>query len=268
MIRIAGPEDAELLAALHDQWRHDWPEFSRESADGVRSAITDDGMLYLVLDDRATVCLYADSAHAYGYLDFPYAAVADAPALIGTALEHLSGLRVECPLPAERKWEAQMLVRHGFTPGRKQRRMTLDRWPVGQPLTLPDGVERATVFPDEVEALHNLAFRGSAKLPGWRTDPGIFPVIGLRTSEGVAGYALAALHAGVFWLWELAVHPHWRRRGLGRALTVLALNTLRDAGAEEVHVHVNDNHDQHAPILYQSVGFQTVHLITRYVRQK
>ena len=268
MIRTAAPEDAELLAALHDRWRREWPEFSHESPEGVRSAITDDGMLYLLLDERATVCLHADHAHAYGYLDFPYADAADAPELIGAALEHLPGLRVECPLPAQCEWEAQMLIRQGFTPGRRQRRMTLKQWPASQPLTVPDGIEHAPVFPDEVEALHDLAFKGNAKMPGWRTDPGIFPVIGLRTSEGAVGYALVALHGGAFWLWELAVHPEWRQRGLGRILTLLALNVLRNAGAEEVHVNVNEDHDQQAPTLYQSVGFQTAHLITRYVQQR
>lgn len=267
MIRTALPEQAELLAALHDRWRQDWPEFSHESPEGVRTAITDDGMVYLLLDERATVCFYPDPAHAYGFLDFPYANPDDAPALVQAALGHLAGRRVECPLPAEREREVQLLVEQGFAPGRRQRHMTLKDWPRRQALALPDGVEQAAVSHDEVETLHDLTFQSFTKPPGWRKDPGLLPTIGLRTAQGTVGYALIAHHGGAFWLWELAVHPDWRRKGLGRMLTLLALDALREAGAGEVQVSVNDDHDQRAPALYEGVGFQTTSLITRYVKE-
>ncbi len=92
MIRTATPQDAPLLAQLHDRFRSDWPDFQPESSEGVETAITDDGMVYLLLEDRAAVCLYADANHNYGYLDFPYVASADTPTLITAALPELAGL--------------------------------------------------------------------------------------------------------------------------------------------------------------------------------
>jgi len=265
MIRTATAQDAPLLARLHDQARVSWPDFSPESPEGVRTAITDDGMEYLLLEGRATACLYADLPSKYGFLDFPYAAPDDAGALIEAALERLAGLRVECPLPAERTWEAQMLLEHGFRPGRTQRRMVhRDLAGVRVPVLPPD-TELVQPTYQEVEALHDLTFRGMRKLAGWRTNPDIFPALGLKMDGELAGYALTSAHGGFHWLWELAVHPDVRRRGLGRTLTGLALGQLREAGASEVHLYVNDDNDQHAPALYEGSGFQTSRLTVRYV---
>lgn len=267
MIRSATAQDAALLARLHDQARADWPDFSPESPEGVESAITEDGMEYLLLGDRAAACLYADRASGYGFLDFPYADAPAAGVLVRAALERLAGLRVECPLPGERTWEAHLLASHGFRPGRTQRRMVhRDLAGVGVPVLPPDA--RPVQPPhDEVEALHDLTFRGVRKLAGWRTDPEIFPALGLRVDGKLAGYALTSAHGGFSWLWELAVHPDFRRRGLGRALTELALGQLREAGASEVHLYVNDDHDQHAPTLYEEAGFRLHRLTIRHFRQ-
>lgn len=214
MIRTATPQEAPVLAQFHDEARRDWPDFSPESPEGVQSAITDDGMVYL-LESRAAVCLHADAESGYGFLDFPYAAPADADALIEAALEVLKGLRVECPLPAERSWEADALTRHGFKPGRTQRRMVLQNLGSPRDSALPDGAELTLLSHDEVEALHDLIFTGHRKFAGWRVNPEYFPVIGLRMDAQVAGYALTAHHGGFHWLSELAVHPDFRRRGLG-----------------------------------------------------
>ena len=266
-IRTATPQDALLLTRLHDQARHDWPDFSTESPAGVASAISDDGMVYLLLEERAAVCLHADTPHRYGFLDFPYAVPEDADALLKAALSALIGLRVECPLPAERVWEAEALIRHGFQVGRTQRRMVrADLGSVAAP-TLPAGAERTDPTLDAVEALHDLVFTGHGKSAGWRTDPDNLPVIGLTIGGQLAGYALGANHGGFFWLSELAVHPEFRRRGLGRALTLLALAQLRGAGASQVHLYVNDDHDQHAPRLYEGAGFSTHRLTIRYIRE-
>ena len=103
MLRAATPQDAVLLAALHDRARTAWPDFSPKSPDGVASALTDDGMVYLLAGDRAAVCVYADVAHRYGFMDFPYAErQQDADLLVEGGPRRLTGLRVECPLPAER----------------------------------------------------------------------------------------------------------------------------------------------------------------------
>lgn len=267
MIRTATPQDAALIAHLHDQAREGWPDFSPESPEGVAHAITDDGMVYLLLGDQAAACLYRDDSRHYGFLDFPYANPDDADRLIGAALETLTGLRVECPLPAERKWEAQALAQSGFRPGRTQRRMVRSDLSSLSAPALPEGAELVQPTPDEVEALHDLVFTGHRKFPGWRTNPDLLPTVGLKLGAQMAGYALTSAHGGFHWLSELAVHPDWRRRGLGRALTLLALRQLREAGAAEVHLYVNDDHDQQAPRLYEGVGFVTHRLTTRYVRE-
>ena len=83
----------------------------------------------------------------------------------------------------------------------------------------------------------------------------------------LAGYALTSNGGGFHWLSELAVHPALRRRGIGRALALLALDQLRGAGATEVHLYVNDDHDQHAPKLYEGVGFTAQRMTVRYAKE-
>lgn len=262
MIRIAHPSDAAAIAARHDRWRADWPEFTPESPEGVQTAITDDGMIYL-LSATGTVCSYADTAHGYGFLDFPYCALDEAEKLIQAALAHLQGLRVECPLPAQREAEAELLKRLGFRLKSTQRRMRLSAFPDVE-ITLPKDAELCQPTPDEVEALHDLVFMGHSKPAGWRKNPDIHPVVGLRVRGELAGYVVTECHAARHLLSELGVHPEHRRQNLGRALTLLGLKQLREAGAESVHPLVNDTHDQHAPALYGSVGFQTTSHLHRY----
>ncbi|WP_420597430.1 GNAT family N-acetyltransferase [Deinococcus sp.] len=233
----------------------------------MASAISDDGMVYLLLGERAAVCLYADTPHRYGFLDFPYAVPEDADALLKAVLSALIGLRVECPLPSERVWEAEALLRHGFQVGRTQRRMVRDDLNAVAASILPAGTKRIDPSPDELEALHNLVFTGHSKPAGWRTDPDHLPPLGLNLGGQLAGYALSAHHGGLFWLSELAVHPDFRRQGLGRALTRLTLAQLRGAGASQVHLYVNDDHGQHAPRLYEGAGFKTHRLTLRYVKE-
>jgi GNAT superfamily N-acetyltransferase len=262
-MRTATRHDSALIARLYDQARQSWPEFSPESPAGIESAIADDGMVYLLIEDRAAVCLHADPEHRYGFLDFPYAMPDDAGALVEAALAHLANLRVECPLPVGRVWEAELLSRCGFKPGETQRRMV--RQPSGLP-PLPQGTRLAQLLPAEVEALHARVFTGYSLKLGWHTDPERSPIIGLKLGERVAGYALSSVQNGVYWLSEVAVHPELRRRGFGRALTLLALRQMQDAGATEIHLYVNDDHDQHAPRLYESLGFETRLMTVRYVR--
>lgn len=265
-VRIATPDEAPLLAGLYDQARRHWPDFSPERADGICGAITDDGMVYLLLGSQAAVCVHADVAHGYGFLDFPYADEDDADLLIQAALTHLQGLRIECPVPAERTWEVEALIHHGFQPGRTQRLMELVPTGVVKDAELPFGFERATATPEEIEALHDLVFPGHASPAGWRSDPDILPSIGAQARGQLVGYALATLQGTVGWLSELAIRPEFRRRGLGRALTLQAVQRLSSAGAEQIRLYVNDTHDQHAPHLYQGVGFQTISLTTRFIR--
>lgn len=59
----------------------------------------------------------------------------------------------------------------------------------------------------------------------------------------------------VYMIANVAVHPDFRRRGIGRQLTQQAVNHARDHGAAAAWLQVrDDNHE--AEMLYHSLGFQ------------
>jgi ribosomal protein S18 acetylase RimI-like enzyme len=58
-----------------------------------------------------------------------------------------------------------------------------------------------------------------------------------------------------FLLANIAVHPEYRRRGIGRALTLHAMQQVRDRGAKNIWLHVEEDNDG-AIQLYRSLGFE------------
>lgn len=266
MIRTATAHDAPLLAALHDQARAAWSTFSSESPEGIVTGIAEDGLIYLVLDERAAVCLYTDISNRFCYMDFPYATPGDADLLIRAALDTHAHLRIECQLPVEQNWQADLLRQYDFQVTRSQRRMVHAALETVQVPQLPSGLEATTVTPNEVEALHDIIFPGFHLPASWRADPMYAAPIGLRRDGQLVGYGLTSCQGGVHWISEVGVHPAYRRQGLGRHLTLLALAQRRAAGATEVHLHVSDPHDQEAPRLYERLGFVTRHWLVRFVR--
>lgn len=61
----------------------------------------------------------------------------------------------------------------------------------------------------------------------------------------------------VFLIANVATHPDYRRRGIGRALTERVIKLARDKNASEIWLHVRDDNPG-AVKLYQDLGFQEV----------
>ncbi|MBI5956165.1 MAG: GNAT family N-acetyltransferase, partial [Chloroflexi bacterium] len=93
-------------------------------------------------------------------------------------------------------------------------------------------------------------------------DPGLVWFVHEARSGQVAGYAWARIkqerikltgdragHIG-----ELGVHPDFRRRGLGRALLLRAVNALKERGLAAAELEV-DGGNPNAKRLYESLGF-------------
>lgn len=58
------------------------------------------------------------------------------------------------------------------------------------------------------------------------------------------------------WLEHISVRRPWRRRGLGRAITVVAMRRLRDAGIEDAMLGVDSENPTGALGLYEGLGFR------------
>ena len=84
-------------------------------------------------------------------------------------------------------------------------------------------------------------------------DPAGFFVA--RRAVGMVGFHWTKVHDGMIGeVYVLGVDPAERRTGLGRALTLVGLHHLRDAGLDTVMLYVES--DNHAAVgLYTSLGF-------------
>ena len=91
---------------------------------------------------------------------------------------------------------------------------------------------------------------------------GILPMPGVtltiaRTSSGEAiGFALQRIIAGDGELLLLAVHPEFRRRGIGRSLLQNFIGLARQEGTVRVHLEVRDGNP--AVAMYRKTGFRIV----------
>lgn len=85
------------------------------------------------------------------------------------------------------------------------------------------------------------------------------------TPERIDGYAglLAPRGGGEGDIQTIAVAPHARRRGLGRALMVALLSEARDRGAREVFLEVRADNPG-AQTLYRELGFEEIGVRPKY----
>ncbi len=117
-----------------------------------------------------------------------------------------------------------------------------------------------------------LAVDASAFAPFWRLDAGglseaidATPVSRFRVaspgrrSTDVLAYAVTGLSGTQGYLQRLAVHPQYRRQGLGRALGLDGLRWLRRKGISEAVVNTQLGNDA-ALALYLSLGFRQEHM--------
>ncbi|HUE00953.1 MAG TPA: ribosomal protein S18-alanine N-acetyltransferase [Bryobacteraceae bacterium] len=79
----------------------------------------------------------------------------------------------------------------------------------------------------------------------------------------IAGYAVACAEKREAEIASLAVHPDYRRRGVGDALMRYTLRRLRAAGVRRVELMVRTGNAAGAQ-LYRSLGFRRVRLAPGY----
>ncbi|HEV8190597.1 MAG TPA: GNAT family N-acetyltransferase [Ktedonobacterales bacterium] len=82
--------------------------------------------------------------------------------------------------------------------------------------------------------------------------------------DQVAGQVLSVVERGRAEVFEVSVHPGWRRQGLARALLTRGLNVFYDRGVEIVRLHTQAEHPDRASVLYESAGFRTLKRFSRY----
>lgn len=79
----------------------------------------------------------------------------------------------------------------------------------------------------------------------------------------VAGYAIALAVADEAEILNLAVHPKFRGKGIGRSLLDSAVDQVKSRGAEQVYLEVRESNDA-ARKLYSAKGFDVITRRPRY----
>jgi GNAT superfamily N-acetyltransferase len=136
------------------------------------------------------------------------------------------------------------------------------------PPRLPDGVHFCAFDPARAPHVHELLALAYAQGGGsvgayaewWRAlvsdaefDPSLC-LLACDANGALAGVAQCWTSAFVK---DLAVHPRWRRRGVGRALLLQAFAVFKHRGAHAVDLKVEAGNDA-AVALYQNVGMRAV----------
>ncbi|MBN1562902.1 MAG: GNAT family N-acetyltransferase [Anaerolineae bacterium] len=90
-------------------------------------------------------------------------------------------------------------------------------------------------------------------------------VIGLRAGEQLIGVIVATHDGRKGWLNRLAIHPDFRRQGLGQRLIAAAEQQLHDQGMRIIAALIEDWNDP-SLALFQKVGYMThpdIHYLTK-----
>lgn len=99
------------------------------------------------------------------------------------------------------------------------------------------------LVPEQLATTRALALHPERRVVSWLVA---------RDRTGVAGQAIVHLTDEIAGLFNVAVHPRARRRGIGRALTIAAMRIAREAGATEMGL--NSTPDGLA--MYERLGFR------------
>lgn len=102
----------------------------------------------------------------------------------------------------------------------------------------------------------------AARLASARHDPALWQVA--WDGDRVVGQVLSAMEDGRAEVFEVSVHPAWRRQGLARALLASALRSLRGRGVEVIRLRTVAEFRTRASDLYRSVGFRVLKEFPRY----
>jgi len=84
-----------------------------------------------------------------------------------------------------------------------------------------------------------------------------------RAGEEVVGYVCHWISEDAVEVQNVAVHPTWRRRSIGRRLVAIALEDGRRAGAARALLEVR-RHNYGAIALYEGLGFRETGLRPQY----
>lgn len=132
-------------------------------------------------------------------------------------------------------------------------------WPAGARLE-----EFTTRHARSVHELLSAAYRsGGGSVPGFRNwwsslsrdiefDP---QLVFLATDEAARVIGVAQCWTSAF-VKDLAVHPGWRRRGLGRALLLHTFDVFKQRGTVTVRLKVEPSNPSGAIRLYRAVGMR------------
>ena len=110
-----------------------------------------------------------------------------------------------------------------------------------------------------------------------RMDPELWNLAVDQTSGRVVGLAISEIDREFNrttnrkdgWIVDLAVIEPWRGYGIGRALLLTAMHTLRDAGINAVKMGIDSTDPSRATLLYDSLGFlimQGSHTYHKWIR--
>lgn len=94
-------------------------------------------------------------------------------------------------------------------------------------------------------------------------ERGAFHIHGARLGERIVGYVAFSVIQDEMEVLNLAVHPEFRRRGLGARLLDAALRTARLEGAMAGYLDVKES-NQAAIDLYRKFGFNQIGVRRRY----
>jgi GNAT superfamily N-acetyltransferase len=220
---------------------------------GVVPAATDQPIRLLVIDDRGYGRLAAHvTATRSAVVD-----VLDGAARCAGLLRRSPGWRAEPPTTAMALRDVGALPAAAVPDGLALR-------PVNRlAAEAPDGVPLADAVAVVVASDPRLAERPDAFARFLRTLPSSVRLLAAVDGDGVAratsGYDVFGARARVFFV---NTEPGWRRRGVGRAMTVAALRGAVSRGARRIVLDATDA----GASLYACLGFEPAGRLTRYRR--
>jgi ribosomal-protein-alanine N-acetyltransferase len=113
---------------------------------------------------------------------------------------------------------------------------------------------------DEVVAIERVSFQTPWSRAAFRyelTENRVARCLVARSDDGVVGYLCLWEIGHEIHITNLAVHPSWRRRGIGRRLLAPVLEDGRRRGISLVLLEVRPTNAE-ARALYESLGFRVI----------
>ena len=86
-----------------------------------------------------------------------------------------------------------------------------------------------------------------------------------KVEENIIGFCLISVIAGEGTILQVAVHPEYRAKGIGKKLTSAAIEQAKELGTEVIFLEVRVTNTP-ARRLYQSLGFEKIDLRKGYYR--